>query len=256
MNYIELKKEFNENQEIPYEELLKTIEWEERRKKITERDNFCCTKCGKTNSFRHSNLNISIQTKDKLTKQSVTLQNKSIDTVKKELKINEISIIKTSFKNSCIGITENGILFLADIDTIKNVPKDELVINNGITEFGLQFHVFGKRGQQFLDNNFVIPILVENPISMHVHHKFYVQNKLPWEYDDNALITLCNNCHFELHEHSIIHYYSFVDGELRNLNYTPCSRCNGAGVFPEYRRIQNGVCFRCNGKKYEELINP
>src|SRR5260370_4869913 len=30
---------------------------------------------------------------------------------------------------------------------------------------------------------------------LHVHHRYYVQGKLPWEYPDEALITLCKQCH-------------------------------------------------------------
>ena len=34
-----------------------------------------------------------------------------------------------------------------------------------------------------------------------VHHKKYIQNKLIWDYDNNDLITLCDNCHTEIHYH-------------------------------------------------------
>lgn len=30
---------------------------------------------------------------------------------------------------------------------------------------------------------------------MHVHHMRYEEGKKPWEYDDDDLITLCDNCH-------------------------------------------------------------
>ena len=35
--------------------------------------------------------------------------------------------------------------------------------------------------------------------NLHVHHKYYVSNRLPWEYPDTALITLCNICHSKEH---------------------------------------------------------
>lgn len=35
--------------------------------------------------------------------------------------------------------------------------------------------------------------------SLHVHHKLYINGKMPWEYSDNHLITLCGPCH--MHEH-------------------------------------------------------
>jgi len=34
-----------------------------------------------------------------------------------------------------------------------------------------------------------------------VHHTFYYSDhSAPWEYPDNSLLTLCNNCHKEYHE--------------------------------------------------------
>jgi len=35
--------------------------------------------------------------------------------------------------------------------------------------------------------------------SMHVHHLRYLMKHEPWEYDDDDLITLCDNCHAEWH---------------------------------------------------------
>lgn len=33
--------------------------------------------------------------------------------------------------------------------------------------------------------------------TLHIHHKFYIFGKEPWEYDDNVLETLCATCHQE-----------------------------------------------------------
>lgn len=30
---------------------------------------------------------------------------------------------------------------------------------------------------------------------LHVHHKFYIDNNDPWDYDDSVLMTLCQACH-------------------------------------------------------------
>jgi hypothetical protein len=30
---------------------------------------------------------------------------------------------------------------------------------------------------------------------LHVHHRYYLRGKKPWEYDDDALTTLCEDCH-------------------------------------------------------------
>lgn len=34
---------------------------------------------------------------------------------------------------------------------------------------------------------------------LHVHHKRYIKNKEPWEYEDEDLITLCQHCHWQEH---------------------------------------------------------
>ena len=41
---------------------------------------------------------------------------------------------------------------------------------------------------------------VYEPLVLHVHHLYYVQSKYLWEYENNALVTLCNYCHLEVHK--------------------------------------------------------
>ena len=33
---------------------------------------------------------------------------------------------------------------------------------------------------------------------LEVHHIVYTQNVLPWDYEDNDLVTLCRNCHSDI----------------------------------------------------------
>lgn len=88
--------------------------------------------------------------------------------------------------------------------------------------------------------------------NLHIHHKYYQKGKLPWEYPDEALVTLCWSCHESLHSKETVSYYD----ESMNLisSLTPCDRCFGAGEFPEYHHVQNGICFKCGGAKYMEFI--
>ena len=50
-------------------------------------------------------------------------------------------------------------------------------------------------------------------LNLQVHHKYYLQypnheKVLPWEYKDDALITLCDKCHKRWHEkHTVKTYY-------------------------------------------------
>ena len=36
--------------------------------------------------------------------------------------------------------------------------------------------------------------------TLNVHHRYYVAKRDPWQYPDWALITLCRDCHKELHD--------------------------------------------------------
>lgn len=35
---------------------------------------------------------------------------------------------------------------------------------------------------------------------LNVHHRYYIANRLPWDYLDNALVTLCVDCHEQAHQ--------------------------------------------------------
>ena len=52
--------------------------------------------------------------------------------------------------------------------------------------------------------------------TLHVHHKYYIYQKSPWDYSDDLLITLCDNCHEE-------------EESFRNISndFTKVLLCNG-----------------------------
>ncbi|KAB7726641.1 hypothetical protein F5984_23730 [Rudanella paleaurantiibacter] len=87
---------------------------------------------------------------------------------------------------------------------------------------------------------------------LHVHHRYYQKKRLPWEYMNDALMTLCWSCHEELHKNEKVPYLDEEGKEIDNL--TPCPKCYGAGRFPEFRHVQNGICFDCKGAKYIEFV--
>jgi hypothetical protein len=91
--------------------------------------------------------------------------------------------------------------------------------------------------------------------NLNVHHRYYIFQHEPWAYYDNALITLCQSCHKMVHDTLPSIVYAQNGRVLKPMKFTPCKRCDGYGYLSEYRHIQNGICFRCNGLKYEELIN-
>ncbi len=106
------------------------------------------------------------------------------------------------------------------------------------------------RAQDFGDATWTM----EAAIVLHVHHLYYVKSKHPWEYADEALITLCNDCHLKTHETEDIPVYEVLSGEKVKMSAQTCGRCRGAGYFPQYKKVENGVCFQCRGTRYTNLI--
>ena len=86
------------------------------------------------------------------------------------------------------------------------------------------------------------------PKALNVHHRYYVDGKNPWEYDDDVLITLCQDCHCLEHKSTRTPVYK----ELYNkhvLRYAEiCNRCGGSGYLPQYHHRDNGICYRCHGE--------
>ena len=97
-------------------------------------------------------------------------------------------------------------------------------------------------------------IIVYKSYHLEVHHKYYIQNNLPWNYDEDALITLCNWCHLETHQNErIIMYIDNNKNSFKEL--VSCNRCDGTGWISMYSHFQGGICFKCNGKRFKtELI--
>ena len=94
---------------------------------------------------------------------------------------------------------------------------------------------------------------VADPIFLHVHHLYYINNKLPWEYDNKALITLCHNCHQLVHDVTDIPVYQTEKKDVE-LQLTKCNRCSGSGYLPKFHYYHDGICFGCDGNKYNEFI--
>ena len=44
-------------------------------------------------------------------------------------------------------------------------------------------------------DDFVCQKCHSNNKELHIHHKYYIKNLLPWEYADESLIAYCKDCH-------------------------------------------------------------
>ena len=90
---------------------------------------------------------------------------------------------------------------------------------------------------------------IENPIILHVHHLYYIFDHLPWQYNNNALVTVCHECHTEIHKTQKIPTYD--DQELEEeLNLVTCDKCFGTGFLQQYNYFHDGICFKCMGYKF------
>lgn len=87
----------------------------------------------------------------------------------------------------------------------------------------------------------------------HVHHKYYILGRLPWEYLDNELMLVCHTCHKEIHETQTIKVYK-SESKDHYIEVKSCSRCSGVGFLSEYNHFKGGICFKCNGERFEQAI--
>ena len=68
---------------------------------------------------------------------------------------------------------------------------------------------------------------------------------MAWEYDNEAIITLCASCHKEEHSKNKTPVYS-EKGDFQNYAEN-CFKFHGSGVLSEYNYYMNGICFGFRG---------
>ena len=64
---------------------------------------------------------------------------------------------------------------------------------------------------------------------LHIHHKYYQKEKLPWQYPNDALITLCWECHENLHKNTKIPYLNEFGIEIGTMTLY-CTPILGHGL--------------------------
>jgi hypothetical protein len=198
-----------------YEELLQNFEWKIKRNSIQRRDKHICTNC--------HNKSILIDSEKKLIA-GYAFTNKGFMKIllkpfnsKEELNPNDIVFVKNSIYNN----------YFKDKPIFVYTKKSPTETNYKILSVA-----------ELLDTE----IKIIYTFGLHVHHKYYQDELLPWEYPNSALITLCWICHENLHKDSKVPYYDKNGNLKKYLN--PCYRCHGAGSFPEYNHVEAGTAHR------------
>ena len=222
---------------MTYEELLKDDRWKVKRKEIIVRDELTCQKC-KNSSLDH----------EFRCSQAKRTYNSSLSVTYAILQTTPLQFIPFELKNywETIQFEEDLVMYYAQCENrvypiaFRKVEETEIVKKESLNLVPKPLPASTKN-LEWLYNG-----------TLHVHHTYYQQNRYPWEYPNEALITLCWKCHSLEHEDKKVPVISET-GVLIDY-YNLCKRCCGAGIFPEYKHVESGVCFRCRGAKYEELI--
>ena len=101
----------------------------------------------------------------------------------------------------------------------------------------------------YRDTLLVISIYSRNETifkGLNIHHTYYIEGKKPWEYENEALETLCEDCHKKRHEKANTPIYA-SDMSIIGMT-TICPRCGGSGYLPQFSHVEHGRCFKCGGE--------
>lgn len=207
-----------------YKEQLLTTEWKKKREEILNRDDYKCTFCGKKRSeFIGLMKKFGIKNYYELKAEGFEIFNKTDQT-------EDLSLIKKNFLWSVVFINEMA----------ANTEIKELKFAMKYQESANKFEFGRPQLIAFLED----PPSFDDIIDLNIHHKYYVEDRLAWEYENDALIVLCNKCHQHVHETEEIYRY-LENGEKEILE--KCWKCSGAGFIPAFSYYRNGICFACGG---------
>ncbi|HSB92805.1 MAG TPA: hypothetical protein VLC28_06790 [Flavitalea sp.] len=214
---------------MTYQEQLLHDEWAKKREEILERDNHQCVHC-ETERPKLVGLvkPFGINSLDELKQKGYSLfsPGESI------LTYDKLIFFKDNWINQATFVGDRAREF--DIMQLRFA----LQCRKALTVFGFQ------KGCQLL-SFYPETLSSTNLVDLNIHHRYYIFGKMAWEYNNDALISLCVECHKREHETKEIYVYNENGSKL----FIPeiCHRCAGSGYLKEYDYYLNGVCFQCGG---------
>ena len=161
---------------------------------------------------------------------------------KKRLEDSKLEGLKNSWaSHNKYLILNNGFL----LDLLDQTPLESINYSMLLSCFEWKF----KRFKILVRDNFQCQDCYEKSSELHVHHNYYIKDSMPWEIDSLALTSLCRQCHSKRHEKENIKVYKEYNGKLiiTSHSYLKCPRCNGTGYLPQYKHVEDGICFLCDG---------
>lgn len=215
---------------MSYIEDLQQNEWLEKRTEILAQDEFKCRNCSiERSKFRGLVNSFGIKSYEELMDNGYSFINKS----ENDYCLKNVNIIKDGWITPVVFLVEN-------MSTIKLNELNFAMQNFDAKVFGKTFKT--KRLIAFQEKK----IDVDSMIDLNVHHRYYIVGNKPWEYPNDALVTLCHKCHKREHENNTVFVYD-KDGNISSELIT-CSKCNGSGYINEFNYFHNGICFKCGGE--------
>lgn len=201
-----------------YYESLSDIEWKNKRDEILKRDNNRCKICQRT---RTEEVRFNSDEGDGRIQEKVVhigldySQNKAIimeGLIKCSKKLFTSSISK-GMTIAKTKILENNIRYFlinqrymlpANFLNIKDFNPVEITYGIARTEDGALTGVIIKDAENIKeeDKNKIVarPFISKHPLELHVHHKYYIMGKKPWDYSNETLVALCSDCHERIHK--------------------------------------------------------
>lgn len=257
-----------------YYDALYEDEWQAKRQEIISRDSCRCTICGRTRTH-------ALTCPEELMRPAQTFYiglcyDNNLEIVNDVVTSCDKGFLKSGHISLFGGkaqtfVLENGVRYLllgrtylltTTVSDLNDLRKETVQYGLSICRDGSLVPILYTDDDlpfaPLQDTTMPRPFKLDHPLELHVHHKYYILGRKPWEYPNDALITLCSDCHEKLHKSGIVDipiYAIDSKGRKIKMEYTPCQKCNGQGYLKEYLYYKGGICFRCNGAKYEELIN-
>ena len=257
-----------------YSELLLSESWIRKREKIIHRDNLKCKNCFNEKLYSDEDLKSALLEQSNIIFPYVF--GREIPTYK------QVKFFRTHLLSQILTSNDLIVYYLAgdvnniqlirqanseEVNEYKNRP--DIMLNERIQKASHndeEMQILAKmfNNDTLFENiggriNF-IPLKNNTEVKWHlvkglnVHHTYYQNGLLPWEYPEKSLLTYCQICHEELHSNCKIPRLNEDGVKIEDL--TTCYRCGGSGWIPQFKHVLDGICFKCWGAKYIELIQP
>jgi hypothetical protein len=94
-----------------------------------------------------------------------------------------------------------------------------LVADCGLLTYQITRHYKKKRLEILERDDYICQSCNDVDSELHVHHITYFPDLQPWEYDNKYLITVCDNCHKEIHSYKKENRY-IVDIFSMNVDFS------------------------------------